>query len=187
MKELEENIFFNRENLRSCGRNVIIGKTVRIRHPELVDLGDNVIIDDFTMISGSVVIGDYVHIGSSCSLQAGSSTISIGSHSGLGAGVRIFAVSADFLRCSFDSACYPRDLISGAIIKKVSIDKYNMIGANSVILPGVVLPEGFACSTNSNLADNHLYKPWHLLTQNPLFECRRLFKNEFLERIKSLS
>ena len=41
------NIFFDIKKLKKCGNNVTIGKTVRIRYPELVSIGDNVIIDDF--------------------------------------------------------------------------------------------------------------------------------------------
>ena len=43
---MTDNIFFNRADLKHCGSNVIIGKTARIRYPELVSIGDNVIIDD---------------------------------------------------------------------------------------------------------------------------------------------
>ena len=54
--------------LKKCGTNVIIGKTVRIRYPHLVEIGDNVIIDDFTYISTSLKIHSYVHISSGCKL-----------------------------------------------------------------------------------------------------------------------
>ena len=54
-----ENIFFDKKDLLNCGENVIIGKTVRIRSPEKVSIGDNSIIDDFTYISGSIEIGQY--------------------------------------------------------------------------------------------------------------------------------
>ena len=47
---MDENIFFDLSQLKKIGKNVIIGKTVRIRYPELVEIGDNVIIDDFTYI-----------------------------------------------------------------------------------------------------------------------------------------
>ena len=33
-----ENLFFDLSKLKSCGANVIIGKTVRIRYPELVEI-----------------------------------------------------------------------------------------------------------------------------------------------------
>jgi len=183
---MAENIFFDRESLKKCGENVIIGKTVRIRQPELVEIGDNCIIDDFTLISGRVQLGDYVHIGSSCSLQAGMAGISIESFTGIGAGVRIFAVSSDFIRCSFDSACYPRDLTYGAIKKQVTIGEHSLIGANSVILPGVSLPEGFACAALSKIESNKDYKPWSLLQQYPEFECRRIHKDKLISSTKKL-
>ena len=183
---MAENIFFKRESLKKCGENVIIGKTVRIRQPELVEIGDNCIIDDFTLISGRVHLGDYVHIGSSCSLQAGMAGISIESFTGIGAGVRIFAVSSDFIRCSFDSACYPRDLIYGAIEKQVSISEHSLIGANSVVLPGVFLPAGFACAALSKIEANRVYKPWTLLQQNPEIECRRIHKDKLIASTKKL-
>jgi acetyltransferase-like isoleucine patch superfamily enzyme len=44
------NVFFERSQLKHCGENIIIGKTMHIRYPELVSIGDNRIIDDFTYI-----------------------------------------------------------------------------------------------------------------------------------------
>ena len=61
---MSENIFFDLAKLKRCGRNVIIGKTVRIRYPELVEIGDDVIIDDFTYISTALNIVGRVHIAS---------------------------------------------------------------------------------------------------------------------------
>ena len=183
---MSDNIFFNISDLKKCGKNVIIGKAVRIRHPELVEIGDNVIIDDFTFISGRVIIGEYVHIASSCTLQAGSSKISIGSFSGLASGVRVLSTSSDFIKCSFDSACIPRDLIYWSIEKEVKLGECVQIGTNSVILPGVVLPTGFACAAMVKLEGNYNYKPWMLFSQNPFFECKRIFKDKLLNNIENL-
>ena len=59
-----DNIFFDIFKLKKLGKNVIIGKTVRIRYPELVEIGNNVIIDDFTYISTSLKIHNNVLISS---------------------------------------------------------------------------------------------------------------------------
>ena len=67
----QDNIFFGINCLKSRGKNVIIGKTVRIRYPELVEIGDNVIIDDFTYISTSLKIENFVHISSGCKIIGG--------------------------------------------------------------------------------------------------------------------
>ena len=58
------NIYFDLNDLKKCGKNVIIGKTARIRYPELVSIGDNVIIDDFCYISTELQIKSNVHISS---------------------------------------------------------------------------------------------------------------------------
>ena len=64
-----KNIFFDINDLAHVGTGVIIGKTVRIRNPEKVSIGDNTIIDDFTYISGSIEIGEHVHVGAGCTLS----------------------------------------------------------------------------------------------------------------------
>jgi len=68
---MSENLFFNLNDLKYCGKNVIIGKTVRIRYPELVEIGDNSIIDDFVYISTELKIGKYVHISSGANIIGG--------------------------------------------------------------------------------------------------------------------
>ena len=75
---MNKNLFFDLNDLKYCGKNVIIGKTVRIRQPHKVFIGDGTIIDDFTYISGNVSIGAFTHIASSCTLQASSGEIKIG-------------------------------------------------------------------------------------------------------------
>ena len=53
---MSDNLFFDRKQLKYCGERVIIGKTVRIRFPELVELHDDTIIDDFTFISTGLIL-----------------------------------------------------------------------------------------------------------------------------------
>jgi acetyltransferase-like isoleucine patch superfamily enzyme len=183
---MSDNIFFNIADLKKCGKNVIIGKTVRIRHPELVEIGDNSIIDDFTLISGRVIIGSYVHIASSCTIQAGGSKVSIGDFSGISSGVRVFATSSDYIRCSFDSACLPKEVVYGSISKDIVFKDHVWIGANSVVLPGAILPIGFTCAAMTKLEGKNNYKPWTVFSTNPLFECRRIFKNKLLASVEIL-
>jgi acetyltransferase-like isoleucine patch superfamily enzyme len=68
---IAENMFFDRSDLKSSGTNVIIGKTVRIRRPELAEIGDNVIIDDFIYISTPLKLHSNMHISSGCKIIGG--------------------------------------------------------------------------------------------------------------------
>jgi galactoside O-acetyltransferase len=158
---MSDNLFFNIADLKSIGKNVIIGKTVRIRQPELVEIGDNVIIDDFTYISGNISIGNYVHIASGCNFQSADKKIVIGNHCGFASGVKVFAVSSDFLHPDFDMPCYPPEIRRGGIKNDISFSDFCLIGANTVIQPGVILPEGVAISANALVSPRN-FEPWFL-------------------------
>src|SRR5205814_435633 len=93
-----DNLFFDRTLLKRCGTNVILGKTVRVRYPELVEIGDNVIVDDFTYISTALSIADNVHISAGCKLIGGSdATIRFGQFSTLAPNVVLAAGSDDYV------------------------------------------------------------------------------------------
>ncbi len=113
---MTKNIFFDKKELKYCGKNVIIGKTTRIRQPELVSIGDGSIIDDFCYISGELEIGSYVHIGASCTLQASKGRIMIADFSGISSGTRIFAASSDYINLSFDMPTVPQEMMYGGIV-----------------------------------------------------------------------
>ena len=184
---MNNNIFFNHSDLKSLGQNSIIGKTVRIRNPELVSIGNNVIIDDFTYISGKISIGDYVHIGASCSLQASKSEIVMGDFSALASGVRVFAASADYINCSFNTATVPESSQFGGIIKKIILGDFVWIGANSVILPGVNLPAGFVSGALTKLIEKNIYKPWSIYDMNTDKCIRRIGVDKIINHAKKLT
>jgi acetyltransferase-like isoleucine patch superfamily enzyme len=158
---MNDNIFFSISDLKKCGKNVIIGKTVRIRHPELVEIGDNVIIDDFTYISGNVKIGSFVHIASSCTIQAGHASIEIGSFVGISAGCRIFAVTSNYLIPSLDLPVIQKKFSYGSIHEDTRIGDDVLIGANCVVLNGVVIPNGVAFGAGLTIRKKE-YVEWRL-------------------------
>mgnify|MGYP002832356895 CR=1 FL=1 len=166
---------------------MIIGKTVRIRQPQLVSIGDNTIIDDFTYISGPIEIGEYTHIAASCSLQASKSKIIIGDFAGLAAGVRVFAASADYFGCSFNSASIPQHKMYGGIFEEVKLGDFVWIGANTVILPGVDLPIGFTTGALMKIRKDNNYKPWTAISGNPPIVHRRLFKEKLIKSAQELT
>src|SRR5262249_37447355 len=93
-----DNIFFDLKKLKKIGKNVIIGKTVRIRYPELVEIGDNVIIDDFSYISTALKIENYVHISSGAKIIGGRNcTVGFAPFSTLAPNVTLAAGSDDYM------------------------------------------------------------------------------------------
>lgn len=151
---MTENIFFERADLKRCGKNVIIGKTVRIRYPELVSIGDNVIIDDFTYISTTLEIGDYVHIAAGCKIIGGpKSRVAMCEFSTLAPNVVLSAGSDDY-RSGIAGPFVPINLKGNALIGNIKIGKHCIVGANTTILPNVTFYDGASVGAQSLVKDS---------------------------------
>ena len=82
---------------QSCGRKVVFGKNVTIRHPHKIALGDGVVIDDGAMIdakgadNAGIVLGDRVYVGRNTILYCKNGDISIGENVSFSANCIVFS------------------------------------------------------------------------------------------------
>lgn len=156
-----ENIFFDLRSLKYLGVGARVGKTVRIRKPESVIIGDNCIIDDFTYISCSLELGKCCHIGPNVTLSGGASQITIGDYVGIGAGSSINPYSSEYSTASFDLASIPEEFRFGGIVGEIKINNHVLLGSHTIVLPKVTLPEGLATAALTVLRMKK-YDPWTL-------------------------
>jgi len=156
-----ENLFFSKHDLKCCGENVIIGKTVRIRNPHLVSIGDGVIIDDFTYLSCATSIGRHTHIASGVTISGGGGSVEIGDYVGISTGVNIFGQSSDYINASFDLPSIPEEWRVGSISSPVTIGNHVLLGAQTIVMPGVSLPTGLAAAARTTLRSKK-YDAWSL-------------------------
>lgn len=147
--------FLSKEELdkigfKLLGKNVLISKWVMIYSPELISIGNNVRIDDFVMLSGEITLGNNIHIAPYSELigGAGGAGIVMKNYSGLSSRVTIYAVSDDYSGEFMTNPTIPSNYTN---IKKgrVVINEYVIVGATSVILPGVEIGEGAAVGAMS--------------------------------------
>ena len=169
-----ENIFLDLNELKYLGKGAIIGKTVRIRKPEETVIGDYTIIDDFTYISCALTTGSYCHIAPNVTISGGSGRVTMGNFAGISCGASIHTMSEDFACASFHMPSIPKELRFGALCGDIVIEDYVLLGARSVVLPGVHLPEGFASAAHTIIAKKK-YEPW-VLYGGP--RARRLVRRE---------
>jgi acetyltransferase-like isoleucine patch superfamily enzyme len=162
-----DNIFFKKSDLKYCGENVIIGKTVRIRHPSRCIIHDGSIIDDFCYISSAVEIGRHCHIASNVSISGGSGSLYMGDYSTLSNHCSVHCGSSDYRKVSLDIPSIPAPLRFGGETLPISIGRFVTIGAHSTILPGATIPDGLACGAYS-LLKNVSYRPWSLYVGIPV-------------------
>lgn len=154
--------------LKSYGTNVRISRYARIYNPQSIELGNHVRIDDFCILSASTslpfIIKDHVHISAGTYLY-GSSGIHIDSFSNISAGVKLYTVNDDY---SGNSLIGPTVLEEYRKVDKrpITIGKFVVIGCNSVVLPGVDIPDGVAVGSNSLV--KYSLKPWTIYAGTPL-------------------
>lgn len=154
-----------RLGLKKCGSNVLISRNVVLYHPHLLEVGNNVRIDDFTTISGSVTLGDYVHIAQFCGLYGGSEGIVMDDFSGLSSRVVIYATSNDYSGESLTNPTVPVKYKAADKNAAVHLCKHVIIGTTSVILPGVTIGEGSSVGALS-LCTKDL-EPWGMYAGSP--------------------
>jgi len=157
-----KNIFFNIKDLKHIGKNVIIGKTVRIRKPQEVSIGDNTIIDDFTYISCGMNIGKNCHIASNVSISGGKGKLTMGDYSTISNGCSIHCASSDYRSCSIDLPSVPEEDQFGGEVKDITISSFVTIGAHSCVLPGSNIPEGAAFGAYTLIKEESELAPYHL-------------------------
>jgi galactoside O-acetyltransferase len=130
---------------KAFGKNVLISNKASIYKPETISLGDNVRIDDFSVLVGGVgiEIGNYVHIACFCALYGGSGII-MEDFSGLSSRVTIYSESDDYSGSSLTNPTIPLLYKPKYQKGKVILKKHTIVGVNSTILPGVLVEEGAA-------------------------------------------
>jgi acetyltransferase-like isoleucine patch superfamily enzyme len=85
--------------LASCGRNVIFGQNVVLRHPGKVHIGDNVMIDDNCLVDAKgttnqgITIGNGVFVGRNTILSCKNGNIALADGANIGFNCEVFSAS----------------------------------------------------------------------------------------------
>jgi len=144
--------------LKSYGENVLISRFARIYDAGNITIGNNVRVDDFVLLSGKLKIGNFVHIAAYTALY-GKSGITIEDFCNISARVLIYSVSDDYSGEVLTNPTMP-DEYSSPILGMVYLSKHVIVGAGSVILPGVTAGEGVAIGALSMV--NRDLEPWNI-------------------------
>ena len=85
--------------LGSCGRNVVFGQNVSLRHPHKIHIADNVVVDDQCLLDAKgesndgIRIGSGVFIGRNTILSCKNGDIALGDEANIGFNCEIFSAS----------------------------------------------------------------------------------------------
>lgn len=125
------------------GNNVKVHRKASIYGIKNIVLGDNVRIDDFCVLvaTGPLHVGSFVHIPPFCFLGS-KFGIFIGDYVSFAHGVKVYSSADDYSGEKLTGCMVDSTFINGG--DKVEIGNHCIIGANSIILPGVVIEDGVA-------------------------------------------
>ena len=145
---------------KKVGKNVVFGKSLTIRHPQKIRIGDNVIIDDYAVLDAKgndnigIDIGNDVMIGRNTVISCKNGDIRIGDNSNIA--MNCFIQSAKEVTIGknvlFSAYCY---VIGGGdhktdrtdipiiaqaqVVEGIEIEDNCLLGANSMIQDGVTI------------------------------------------------
>jgi len=137
------------------GENVKVFRKAQIINTKNVYLDHNCQIDDFVYL----VASQNVHIGKRCHIAAftsfiGGGEITICDYACIAIGTRLISGSDDFSKGNgMIGPCIPIEFRC-ITRSKIIFNKHSICGANSVILPGVIVGEGSAIGASSLVNKN---------------------------------
>ena len=160
--------------LGSCGRNVIFGQHVVLRHPHKIHLGDNVVIDDNCLLDAKgesnrgIRIGSRVFVGRNTILSCKNGDIELADGANIGFNCELFSASRVTVGKDVLMAAYSYIIggdhdfsdSSAPVLSQsrrsagVSIGDGAWLGAGAKILDGVAIGEHAVIGAGAVVRDN---------------------------------
>nr|WP_159466280.1 acyltransferase [Scandinavium goeteborgense] len=150
----------------SVGKNVLISSKASFYGASRINIGNNVRIDDFCVLSAGeegIDIDDYVHIAVFSSL-IGYAKIEIGKYCNISSRVSIYSSSDDFSG-EFMTNPMVDEQFTNVIKQAVRLSEHVVVGCGSVILPGVKLGKG--CAVGSLTLVKNSFKEYTIIAGTP--------------------
>ncbi|WP_394752348.1 acyltransferase [Crenothrix sp.] len=129
----------------SFGKSVMLSDKASYYNCKNIRLGSNVRIDDFCVLSagyGGIDIGNYIHIAVFSSL-IGAGNIKLADFSNISSRVSIYSSNDDYSGATMTNPTIPAEF-TNVHHADVNIGRHAIIGAGTIILPGVTLEEAVA-------------------------------------------
>jgi acetyltransferase-like isoleucine patch superfamily enzyme len=151
-------------DFKYIGKNVKISDKASIYNCKQIEIDDNSRIDDFCVISGKIRIGKNVHITPMCLVAGGEKGIVFEDFTTIAYGVQAFTQSDDYSGKTMTNSTIPKKY-KNEFMQEIILKKYSIVGAGSIIMPGVILAEGTSIGAMTLVLEST--KPWGIYVGNP--------------------
>lgn len=150
------------------GEDILISRKVSIYEAENMIIADHVRIDDFCILSGTITLGEYIHISAYTALYGGNCGIVLKDFVTVSSRCAIYAITDDYSGEAMTNPMIPeqyRNVIGGTVI----LEKHTLVGSGCTILPKITIHEGVAIGSMSLI--NKSLDSWGIYAGIP---CRRI-------------
>lgn len=155
---------------KRLGSDVRISDRAAIYDADRIEIGDGSRIDDFCVLSGRISIGRNVHVAVFCNLAGGTEGVTLADFSGLAYGCHVFSQSDDYSGVTMTNPTVPARFKTETK-QAVVIGRHCIIGAKSIVLPGVSVAEGCAVGAMSMVTKST--QPWSIYFGIPARRLKR--------------
>jgi len=137
---------------KSVGGNVLISRKASFYAAAKMSIGSNVRIDDFCILSGTITLGNNIHIAAYSAIY-GAMGVMMEDYTGLSPRCTVFSAMDDFggdyLISPMSKSEYTN--VQGGL---VTIKRYSQIGSGTTIFPNLTIGEGVAVGAMSLVCSN---------------------------------
>ncbi|MFS1423634.1 acyltransferase [Shewanella sp. 10N.286.48.B5] len=171
--------FYTSDELKALGfkylgTNVQLSKLASIYRAENISIGDNSRIDDFCVLSageGGISIGKHVHIAVYCSIIGGGRIV-LEDYTCISGRCSIYSSNDDYSGDFMTNPTVPEEF-TNVTHAPVTIRKHSLVGAGTVILPGVEIGKCSAVGSLSLIKKS--IEPGYIYIGNP---AQKLYKRK---------
>ncbi|WP_296126579.1 acyltransferase [Pseudomonas sp. Ga0074129] len=149
---------------KSLGLNVHISDKASIYNADQIEIGDNSRIDDFCVVSGKVRIGKFNHITPMCLIAGGEPGVYFEDFCTLAYGAKVFSQSDDYSGETMTNSLVGKKYKKERF-ESIYIGKHVIVGAGSIVFPGVNLAVG--CSVGAMSLVIRSTDPWGIYVGSP--------------------
>lgn len=153
---------------KRVGEDVMISRKASFYGIDKIEIGNHVRIDDFCILSGNIILKDYIHIAAYSALFGGEDGIIMESYSGLSSRVVIYTKSDDYSGNSMTNPTVPAEY-KNETCGKVILEKHVIVGTGTSIMPNLTIGEGSSVGSMSLV--NKSLDSWGIYAGVP---CRRI-------------
>lgn len=166
--------FYTMEELQKIGfkllgkEDVLISRKASIYGAENIEIANHVRVDDFCILSGKIIFGEYIHISAYTALYGGDYGIILKDFTTISSRCAVYALTDDYSGEGMANPMIPeqyRNVFGGT----VTLEKHTLIGSGCTVLPGITIHEGTAVGSMSLV--NKSLDSWGIYVGIP---CKRI-------------